>query len=270
MAGQVRPTSPATGFCNCGPIACLKLWTVFCAQEVDMDSLMVGDYRNTVVDKCNVLIQNNKSQCSTNSELESVNKRKRIQPDSAIDITQPEVSVVVNDKHVRDAAWTVASGKRKLFQLKQAEMMMKRREQCLKHVTVGTLVSCKMDPRDFKSVLGLQAIVWDVSDSGAGGVHGLVMTENGKSPYWIPNERYSVPRVQYVAMPRGLNKVRRDIQRNIFDVGSCAKISIQKAYQLQHPGSTQDSKGCGCKGNKVHQLLWLCQGKKKMHSTMWL
>ncbi|KAG7369923.1 hypothetical protein IV203_027669 [Nitzschia inconspicua] len=106
--------------------------------------------------------------------------------------------------------------------------MMKRREQCLKQVTIGTLVSCKMDPRDSKNALGLLAIVSEISDSGAGGIqvtttHGLVTTENGKGPYWIPAERYSVPTVKDVAMPRGLNKKQRDIRKDIFDVETCAK-----------------------------------------------
>ncbi|KAG7338309.1 hypothetical protein IV203_024005 [Nitzschia inconspicua] len=42
---------------NCGPIACLKLWKVFCPEGVDMASLTVEDYLNAVVDKCNVLIE---------------------------------------------------------------------------------------------------------------------------------------------------------------------------------------------------------------------
>ncbi|KAG7369994.1 plant transposon protein [Nitzschia inconspicua] len=185
---------------NCGPIACLKIWKVFCPEEVDMASLTVNDYRNAMVDKCNVLIEKNKSQFLTKPELDSINKRKRMQLenaacDAAIDITGAEVCLVTCDEDARNAARIVASGKRKLFQLKQAEMMMKRREQCLKHVTVGTLVSCKMDPRDVKNALGLLAIILEVSESGAGGIqvvttHGLITTENGKGPYWLPSDRF--------------------------------------------------------------------------------
>ncbi|KAG7373104.1 hypothetical protein IV203_033828 [Nitzschia inconspicua] len=125
-----------------------------------------------------------------------------------------------------------------------------------------------MDPRDVKNALGLLAIVLEVSESGAGGIqvvttHGLITTENGKGPYWLPSDRCSVPRVQDVAMPWGLNTVQRDIQKNIFDLERCRKISIQKAYRFQHPMSVEGGKGCGCEGNKCTNFCGCIKAKKK-------
>ncbi|KAG7344790.1 hypothetical protein IV203_032321 [Nitzschia inconspicua] len=42
---------------NCGPIACLKLWTLFQPGEVDSPKLDVKDYRAAVVSKCNQLFK---------------------------------------------------------------------------------------------------------------------------------------------------------------------------------------------------------------------
>ncbi|KAG7340014.1 hypothetical protein IV203_006417 [Nitzschia inconspicua] len=42
---------------NCGPIACLKLWTLFQPGEVDAPKLDVKDYRAAVVSKCNQLLK---------------------------------------------------------------------------------------------------------------------------------------------------------------------------------------------------------------------
>ncbi|KAG7348864.1 hypothetical protein IV203_011461 [Nitzschia inconspicua] len=71
---------------------------------------------------------------------------------------------------VRNEARRGACVKRKRNQEIQAEKMVRLRNKTLQHVTPGTVVSMKMDPRDVKRARGLLGIVCDRSGNRAGGV----------------------------------------------------------------------------------------------------
>ncbi|KAG7346511.1 hypothetical protein IV203_005585 [Nitzschia inconspicua] len=152
---------------------------------------------------------------------------------------------------VRNEARRVACIKRKRNQEIQAEKMVRLRNETLQHVTPGTVVSMKMDPRDVKRARGLLGIVCDRSGNRAGGVQ--VATEEGKvtadlkkREYFIPSDRYALQKVQDLALPDKLEVVRQEIMNGLFDLGNQKqKVSMKTAYRLVEGGPPIERKGCG-------------------------
>ncbi|KAG7366270.1 hypothetical protein IV203_028940 [Nitzschia inconspicua] len=105
--------------------------------------------------------------------------------------------------------------------------------EALSHVTEGTLVALKMDPRDAKKARGLLEIVYDTSGNRGGEIkvatqHGIITKENKKNEYFVPSDRYAVPKIQDVALTPSLERVRKEIMDGVFD----RKSPMPKAYKL--------------------------------------
>ncbi|KAG7354982.1 hypothetical protein IV203_033744 [Nitzschia inconspicua] len=170
---------------------------------------------------------------------------------------------------VRNEARRVACIKRKRNQEIQAEKMVRLRNETLQHVTPGTVVSMKMDPRDVKRARGLLGIVCDRSGNRAGGVQvateeGIVTADLKKREYFIPSDRYAVQKVQDLALPDKLEVVRQEIMNGLFDLGKQKqKVSMKTAYRLVEGGPPIERKGCGCKGKKCTHFCGCVKAKKK-------
>ncbi|KAG7350064.1 hypothetical protein IV203_012661 [Nitzschia inconspicua] len=147
--------------------------------------------------------------------------------------------------------------------------MVRLRHETLQHVTPGTVVSMKMDPRDVKRARGLLGIVCDRSGNRAGGVQvateeGIVTADLKKREYFIPSDRYAVQKVQDLALPDKLEVVREEIMNGLFDLGKQKqKVSMKTAYRLVEGGPPIERKGCGCKGKKCTHFCGCVKAKKK-------
>ncbi|KAG7359046.1 hypothetical protein IV203_015635 [Nitzschia inconspicua] len=106
----------------------------------------------------------------------------------------------ITDVEIRNERRRLACIKRKRSQIIQADKMVRLRGKTLSHVTEGTIVTVTMDPRDAKKARGLLGIVYDTSGNRAGGIkvatqHGIITKENKKNEYFIPSDRYTVPKI---------------------------------------------------------------------------
>ncbi|KAG7340013.1 integrase core domain containing protein [Nitzschia inconspicua] len=142
---------------------------------------------------------------------------------------------------IRNEARRVACIKRKRNQEIQAEKMVRLRNETLQHVTPGTVVSMKMDPRDVKRARGLLGIVCDRLGNRAGGVQvateeGIVTADLKKREYFIPSDRYAVQKVQDLALPDKLEVVREEIMNGLFDLGK-QKQKHEDSLQLMSNGA---------------------------------
>ncbi|KAG7364152.1 hypothetical protein IV203_037354 [Nitzschia inconspicua] len=101
--------------------------------------------------------------------------------------------------------------------------MVRLRNETLQHVTPGTVVPMKMDPRDVKRARGLLGVVCDRSGNRAGGVQvatgeGIATADIKKREYFIPSDRYAVQKVHDLALPEKLEVVREEIMNGVFDL----------------------------------------------------
>ncbi|KAG7358540.1 hypothetical protein IV203_015129 [Nitzschia inconspicua] len=139
------------------------------------------------------------------------------------------------------------------------------------HVTEGTLVSVKMDPRDAKKARGLLGIVYDTSGNRAGGIkvatqYGIITKKNEKNEYFVPSDRYAVAKIQDVALTPGLERVRKEIMVGKFDRKTPKKVSMPKAYKLVEGVDAVIKRGCGCKGQRCTHFCGCVKSKKKCTS----
>ncbi|KAG7372159.1 hypothetical protein IV203_018302 [Nitzschia inconspicua] len=173
---------------NCGPIACMKLWTMFAPGEVDVCSLHPQEYKRVVVAKFNALVRTLMKEITWSAEENSERRKCELKKSSEQSVivdtetrsgTKTAGSSIGEDggrqppkteTDVRNEARRVACIKRKRNQEIQAEKMVRLRNETLQHVTPGTVVSMKMDPRDVKRARGLLGIACDRSGNRAGGV----------------------------------------------------------------------------------------------------
>lgn len=272
---------------NCGPIACMKLWTMFAPGEVDVCSLHPQEYKRVVVAKFNALVRTLMKEITWSAEENSERRKCELKKSSEQSVivdtetrsgTKTAGSSIGEDggrqppkteTDVRNEARRVACIKRKRNQEIQAEKMVRLRNETLQHVTPGTVVSMKMDPRDVKRARGLLGIVCDRSGNRAGGVQvateeGIVTADLKKREYFIPSDRYAVQKVQDLALPDKLEVVRQEIMNGLFDLGKQKqKVSMKTAYRLVEGGPPIERKGCGCKGKKCTHFCGCVKAKKK-------
>ncbi|KAG7364486.1 hypothetical protein IV203_037688 [Nitzschia inconspicua] len=272
---------------NCGPIACMKLWTMFAPGEVDVCSLHPQEYNRVVVAKFNALVRTLMKEITWSAEENSERRKCELKKSSEQSVivdtetrsgTKTAGSSIGEDggrqppkteTDVRNEARRVACIKRKRNQEIQAEKMVRLRNETLQHVTPGTVVSMKMDPRDVKRARGLLGIVCDRSGNRAGGVQvateeGIVTADLKKREYFIPSDRYAVQKVQDLALPDKLEVVRQEIMNGLFDLGKQKqKVSMKTAYRLVERGPPIERKGCGCKGKKCTHFCGCVKAKKK-------
>ncbi|KAG7374235.1 hypothetical protein IV203_013330 [Nitzschia inconspicua] len=272
---------------NCGPIACMKLWTMFAPGEVDVCSLHPQEYKRVVVAKFNALVRTLMKEITWSAEENSERRKCELKKSSEQSVivdtetrsgTKTTGSSIGEDggrqppkteTDVRNEARRVACIKRERNQEIQAEKMVRMRNETLQHVTPGTVVSMKMDPRDVKRARGLLGIVCDRSGNRAGGVQvateeGIVTADLKKREYFIPSDRYAVQKVQDLALPDKLEVVRQEIMNGLFDLGKQKqKVSMKTAYRLVEGGPPIERKGCGCKGKKCTHFCGCVKAKKK-------
>ncbi|KAG7348230.1 integrase core domain containing protein [Nitzschia inconspicua] len=177
----------------------------------------------------------------------------------------------ITDVEIRNERRRVACVKRKKSQIIQADKMVRLRGKTLSHVTEGTLVSMKMDPRDAKKARGLLGIVYDTSGNRAGGIKvatqcGIITKKNEKNEYFVPSDRYAVAKIQDVALTPGLERVRKEIMVGKFDRKTPKKVSMPKAYKLVEGVNVVIKRGCGCKGQRCTHFCGCVKSKKKCTS----
>ncbi|KAG7343991.1 hypothetical protein IV203_021999 [Nitzschia inconspicua] len=124
---------------NCGPIACLKLWSIFSPGEIDVENLEVKEYREKVVNKCNELVEKLKDDFSWDKRSEM--RRLTMERDlneykSTLYATEnmemnKEGSVEQNGDNHRHARRRLACEKRKSEQISQAKKAMKKKRLAL-------------------------------------------------------------------------------------------------------------------------------------------
>ncbi|KAG7341104.1 hypothetical protein IV203_023055 [Nitzschia inconspicua] len=152
--------------------------------------------------------------------------------------------------------------------------MVRLRGKTLYHITEGTLVTVKMDPRDAKKARGLLGIVYDTSGNRAGGIkvatqHGIITKENKKNEYFILLDRYTVPKIQDVALTPSLKRVRKEIMVGKFDRKTPKKVSMPRAYKLvEARRQCRQEKGLRLQRPEMYPFLRKREGKEEVHFKM--
>ncbi|KAG7345415.1 hypothetical protein IV203_032946 [Nitzschia inconspicua] len=149
--------------------------------------------------------------------------------------------------------------------------MMALRNKSTPTLERGMVVSVKPDPRDVKRARGVLAIVCDVSGSGAGGNkvatgYGPITQGNNQETFYVPADRYTIPKIQDLALDAELEKVRRQVMEGTFEEGSCKGLTVQAAHKLGFGDSPRRPKGCRCKMGKCTNFCGCVKAGRKCNS----
>ncbi|KAG7341806.1 integrase core domain containing protein [Nitzschia inconspicua] len=234
---------------NCGPIACMKLWTMFQPGEVDVRE------EGLAIDRSAPSSGENFVDMTTN------------------DVTNDVTSQRNSSYEERCQKRTLAKQKQKNAQIIQAKKMMALRNKSTPTLERGMVVSVKPDPRDVKRARGVLAIVCDVSGSGAGGIkvatgYGPITQGNNQETFYVPADRYTIPKIQDLALDAELEKVRRQVMEGTFEEGSCKGLTVQAAHKLGFGDSPRRPKGCRCKMGKCTNFCGCVKAGRKCNSAM--
>jgi hypothetical protein len=169
-------------------------------------------------------------------------------------VANEDLTKNTSDRHVARKA---ASCKRKIQQELQATKMKQRRLDSLSNVQVGKIVSNKQDWRDVSHARGVVGVVFDVSNSGVGGVQvvtefGIIKTgiKSGKaSIYYIPSERFVLQDDDCIISEK-LSEIRTTITKGRFEPSKARRITLQAAHKLLTGYEPRENKCCRCRNGK--------------------
>ncbi|KAG7373498.1 hypothetical protein IV203_034222 [Nitzschia inconspicua] len=251
---------------------------MFQPGEVDVRKLDVKDYREAVVSKFHQLLERVEGDLTfqTGEEGLTVDRSAPSSGANCIDLTTNDVTNDVTSQpnssyEERCKKRMLAKEKQKNAQIIQAKKMMALRNKSTPTLERGMVVSVKPDPRDVKRARGVLAIVCDVSGSGAGGIkvatgYGPITQGNNRETFYVPADRYTIPKIQDLALDAELEKVRRQVMEGTFEEGSCKGLTVQAAHKLGFGDSPRRPKGCRCKMGKCTNFCGCVKAGRKCNS----
>ena len=255
---------------NCGPIACMKLLELFnCVESriIDPDRIGVEHYRSIVIAKFKNMLQLFNTDFVVHARKSEIKRKRKGKADYNFDESgqKSEMKKFKADHNVdesgnylrnADIVREESAELRRRSQLTQAKKMEDtfKKSVVASGVSVGAVVTMKVDARDCSHPRGIIGIVYEANPNGAV----KVITENGvisnsDKALLLPHDQYKViykSRESNNIEP-GLLAIQEKVLSGNFLPDQYNKVCLSKAHQLS-VGAIKPcrKRKCTCKDGK--------------------
>jgi hypothetical protein len=267
---------------NCGPIACMKVMEI-CgiipkSSVAEAHKIHQQGYRGIVMEYYKRFMQRYEQDIWYNvsgATAKKIAHEMENEEDDKIDSEDVE-SAEPSHRDYSHETRKVAMEKKNKRQEEKAKQAMKQCGQAALTlgVSLGAVVTLKVDYRTFYNPEGLVAIVYEFNPR-TGGIktcceHGVITHDGSQGVYVVPVDRYvlNAPAGTYVPLPEKLAEVRKKVEDGHFDEKKSPRISYSKMHQQQINANSpiKKSKGCGCKKGNCTKNCGCRKKKLSCHS----
>lgn len=255
---------------NCGPITCMKILELFnCveSQIIDPDQIGVDHYRSIVIDKFKNMLQLFNTDFPVRVRKLEIKRKRKEKANYNVDESgqKSEMKKFKADHNVDESgnylrnADILREESAELKRRSQARQAQKMEDTFKKSVvasgvTVGAVVTMKVDARDCSHPRGIIGIVYEANPNGAV----KVITENGvisnnDKVLLLPHDQYKViyNSEESNNIEPGLSAIQEKVMSGNFLPDQYNKLCLSKAHQLS-VGAIKScrKRKCSCKGGK--------------------